>query len=923
MSSTKKLCLIALAFVLAEAPVKADVLTDLQPGQWAAISQNTLANVDPCPARNCVYSANEGQRAVIDDWNGGAMATGFGSRGTYLVWGGGHNGYFGNELYGFDLATLRWSRLSEPSTNMTCNQSEGELGDGTPCSSHTYDGVEYHPGTNSFIRLGSTSNHATGGGGSPRVHLFDLDTRSWVRGGRNINIGYGMTGGVTAYHPGTGLFYVQPAYNYSFGTYNVATQSWTAYTPTNLSIDGAAAIDPDRELMLIVSPTQGRVYRRDLRNVSAAATTAATNIAPPVTTKLGFDWDSTAKKFVAWNGGNSVYTLTPPAGDGRSGTYVWETINSSGGPPRNTNGTYSRWRYAPSVNAFIVVNSTTSAVYAYKLTAGGGGTPPPTNPPTVTLTASPNAITAGASSTLTWSSTNATGCTASQGWSGAKGINGSETVTPAATASYELSCLGSGGSASATAAVTVSAVVPIPPPTSDADADWIARSTAAGVTTAQGFDTQQSWQSNQFPTGRANAWDQTVKASGAGAVRFDIRSQSGQGAVGNIVVDFNKHYGANSEFWLQWRQRFDAYVIDHNYAETAGSGEWKQIILAQGNKRYADGSTLLGYACSENQYVMNNGGDRDYPGTYIECGRYWPFESSVGGVLTRQNQRAQCNWTGDRVSTGCLRYYPNEWMTFMVHWKLGPQGTASSSVGGVTDPGFINSEMEFYVGRQGGPLEIAHRQTGIVVPRGQHYVSGDPNLDSSYSGGWTAHDAHRDAEFGKLWLTPFHTEKDASEVHQNASIWYDEVIVSDQPIAAPGGTVTPPPLPTAPTVALTAAPASVVSGSSAVLTWTSTNATSCTATGAWSGTRPVNGSETVTPSATATYSLSCTGTGGSTVAAATVVVTQPPPEPPPGATQCVTDPNLISTDLNCKDSVALKEIQRCVDEIITNITHTC
>lgn len=81
-------------------------------------------------------------------------------------------------------------------------------------------------------------------------------------------------------------------------------------------------------------------------------------------------------------------------------------------------------------------------------------TPPPPAP-TVSLTATPAAIIAGASSALGWSSTNATACTASGGWTGAKATSGSQSVTPAVTATYTLACTGAGGSASASATVTV------------------------------------------------------------------------------------------------------------------------------------------------------------------------------------------------------------------------------------------------------------------------------------------------------------------------------------------------------------------------------------------------------------------------------------------------------------------------------------
>jgi hypothetical protein len=76
-----------------------------------------------------------------------------------------------------------------------------------------------------------------------------------------------------------------------------------------------------------------------------------------------------------------------------------------------------------------------------------------------------------------------------------------------------------------------------------------------------------------------------------------------------------------------------------------------------------------------------------------------------------------------------------------------------------------------------------------------------------------------------------------------------------------------------PTVSLAASPASISSGQSSTLSWNSTNATSCSASGAWSGTQLTSGSQTVSPTATSTYSLTCSGAGGSATASATVTLT--------------------------------------------------
>src|SRR5512135_2913473 len=51
-------------------------------------------------------------------------------------------------------------------------------------------------------------------------------------------------------------------------------------------------------------------------------------------------------------------------------------------------------------------------------------------------------------------------------------------------------------------------------------------------------------------------------------------------------------------------------------------------------------------------------------------------------------------------------------------------------------------------------------------------------------------------------------------------------------------------------VTLTANPTTITLGQSSSLTWSSNAGTSCTASGAWSGTRSNSGTESVTPAAT-------------------------------------------------------------------------
>jgi peptidoglycan-associated lipoprotein len=95
--------------------------------------------------------------------------------------------------------------------------------------------------------------------------------------------------------------------------------------------------------------------------------------------------------------------------------------------------------------------------------------PPPPAPapaparPTVTLQASPTSLAKGDSTTLSWSSTNATQLSIAPGV-GAVSPEGSTKVTPSDSATYTITATGPGGSADASVRVTVAAPPPPPPP---------------------------------------------------------------------------------------------------------------------------------------------------------------------------------------------------------------------------------------------------------------------------------------------------------------------------------------------------------------------------------------------------------------------------------------------------------------------------
>lgn len=146
--------------------------------------------------------------------------------------------------------------------------------------------------------------------------------------------------------------------------------------------------------------------------------------------------------------------------DAQNKGVTWQVSGVAGGNATygtiSSTGLYTAPTFVPSP-ALVAVDAISFSDPAKNATAAVTVAAAATAP-TVTLTASPTTITPGGNSTLTWSSTNATSCTASGGWTGTEATSGTFTVSPASTTAYTLTCTGAGGSSSpASATVTVSA----------------------------------------------------------------------------------------------------------------------------------------------------------------------------------------------------------------------------------------------------------------------------------------------------------------------------------------------------------------------------------------------------------------------------------------------------------------------------------
>jgi hypothetical protein len=149
---------------------------------------------------------------------------------------------------------------------------------------------------------------------------------------------------------------------------------------------------------------------------------------------------------------------------GGSSTLTWWSFNATSCTASNVGAEGSTWSGPqPIIGSDVLGPLTATATYSLTCTGPGGTAsqsvtitvPGASSAPTVSLTATPATINAGQSTTLAWSSANATSCTATGGWSGVQPLSAELIVLTASTATYTLTCTGAGGSTARSVTVTV------------------------------------------------------------------------------------------------------------------------------------------------------------------------------------------------------------------------------------------------------------------------------------------------------------------------------------------------------------------------------------------------------------------------------------------------------------------------------------
>lgn len=304
------------------------------------------------------------------------------------------------------------------------------------------------------------------------------------------------------------------------------------------------------------------------------------------------------------------------------------------------------------------------------------------------------------------------------------------------------------------------------------DTDWVNRSTAAGVIVAQGFDdptvmTCQGLSSldsglyppfgSGCPSSNLGTLDTSTFSSGTSighsSLRFDIPAPSGGASpkgywkqlfkaamTGGLAGISTFNPTTPGPFYIQYRQR-----MTQTYINTGGGSYFKQSIIANDNS-----------TCGNVELTTVNAQNRLRPEMYSQCGGD-PFNDSSGGNIylqqgdTKYTVGFNCIYPS---GTGtCFNYPADTWVTYT--WKMtiapGGWGTPTSTV-----QAWVTLAGQDFPG---------------------HMFINQPNHNLQSDAGITGYDS--------IWLTPYWTGGYSGAVSPDTT-WYDELIVSTQPIAAPG-----------------------------------------------------------------------------------------------------------------------------------------
>ena len=289
---------------------------------------------------------------IVDAWNGAAVDA---KRNRLIVWGGGHNDYYGNEVYALELSTMSIKRIVDPSPNTSQSSCSSALPDGTPVSRHTYGGLSYIGHADRMFAVGGSM--APCGSADMSTWTYDFAGQKWQRLNTSpLGVNFGF---MAAYDAQTSTVFVKDRTD--FYSYSLENNRYTKLNNAtqDVSLYFSAALDTKRRKFVMVGDGGVQVIDLATNQMSTLATTNAPGVLSESSPGVGYD--PVADRIVVWSGGSSVYALNMD-------TKAWTQVATNTGPgAAASTGTFGRWAYIPQYRVFALINDIDQNAWVFKL----------------------------------------------------------------------------------------------------------------------------------------------------------------------------------------------------------------------------------------------------------------------------------------------------------------------------------------------------------------------------------------------------------------------------------------------------------------------------------------------------------------------------------------------------------------------------
>jgi hypothetical protein len=586
-------------------------------------------------------------------------------------------------------------------------------------------------------------------------------------------------------------------------------------------------------------------------------------------------------------------------------TDQWTQISGSMPPIGGNNTSIGGPVSDHGVIMYVTWNSGSPHIFLYRHAPGSAG-------PTLDFSALETKVAAGGTTTLTWSSPDATSCTASGGWSGGKPVSGSEMVGPLAVdTTFTLSCSNADGSSERSVAVEVVGQPVL---------SFVANPTSI----VPGGNSVLSWNAADASSCAASgAWTGTKPPSGSEVIgplssdsTFNLNcSGVGGSASASVTVTTDADPGEPTVLLFE---DFEGYAVSADptgWLDTGGNNS-----LSEDQAKFK---------------VFEIDGNKAFGTSHISSANIHSHVNVVGSELMSNYEysgRMRVSGASDGIGVTVLSDYPNSDSYYRLR-REGPGSFQISTHGaglaceGTTDTGVTPLANTWYWFRvqaedMGSDTEIRAKvwQEGSEEPLSWQAVCSDTGTRRNVGtvGVWAVISGQDSGT--KYWdnldvrtllnvgdVPTLALSAEPTTVQQSGSTtlqwnafnvdscdasggWSGSRATSGTEVVGPlsqsttftlvcsafsGGSVSRSVtvLVGTATLALSASPTALDPGGSTTLSWTASNVDSCTATGGWSGNKATSGSETIGPlTSTTTFTQTCDGSGGSVTESVSVAV---------------------------------------------------